>query len=128
MFKLRFSASVPVALQLRYTKERKQIVCCCAGKEQIGRIASLYLLNTRSGPEVVVADFDGLNIRTTDCDDNCIPAFGCAKCRSNISNYAQTLDMQKAALTTTFDVGEKVSVIQHPFTENRRGRSLNSLQ
>ena len=28
----------------------------------------------------------------------------------NISNYAQTLDMQKAALTTTFDVGSKVSV------------------
>jgi len=30
--------------------------------------------------------------------------------RNNISNYAQTLDMQKAALTTTFDVGTKVSV------------------
>ena len=30
--------------------------------------------------------------------------------RSNISNYAQTLDMQKAALTTTFNVGSKVTV------------------
>lgn len=30
--------------------------------------------------------------------------------RKNISNYAQTLDMKKAALTTTFDVGDKVSV------------------
>ncbi len=30
--------------------------------------------------------------------------------RRNISNYAQTLDMQKAALTTTFDVGNKISV------------------
>lgn len=28
----------------------------------------------------------------------------------NISNYSQTLDMQKAALTTTFNVGSKVSV------------------
>ncbi len=30
--------------------------------------------------------------------------------QSNISNYAQTLDMKKAALTTTFDVGTKASV------------------
>lgn len=30
--------------------------------------------------------------------------------RRDISNYAQTLDMQKAELTTTFDVGDKVSV------------------
>ncbi len=30
--------------------------------------------------------------------------------RRDIANYAQTLDMQKAALTTTFDVGDKVSV------------------
>ena len=30
--------------------------------------------------------------------------------RNTISNYAQTLDMKKAALTTTFDVGTKVSV------------------
>lgn len=30
--------------------------------------------------------------------------------RSSISNYAQTLDMQHAALTTTFDVGQKLSV------------------
>lgn len=30
--------------------------------------------------------------------------------RSNIANYAQTLDMQRAILTTTFDVGNKVSV------------------
>ncbi|MCB0594533.1 MAG: glycoside hydrolase family 65 protein [Lewinellaceae bacterium] len=30
--------------------------------------------------------------------------------RQNISNYAQVLDMKRAALTTTFDVGDKVSV------------------
>ncbi len=30
--------------------------------------------------------------------------------RGDISNYAQTLDMQKAALTTTYDVGDKISV------------------
>jgi protein-glucosylgalactosylhydroxylysine glucosidase len=30
--------------------------------------------------------------------------------RNNISNFAQTLDMQNAALTTTFDVGSKASV------------------
>ncbi|NER11938.1 glycoside hydrolase family 65 protein [Leptobacterium flavescens] len=30
--------------------------------------------------------------------------------RNSISNYAQTLDMQKAKLVTTFDVGNKVSV------------------
>lgn len=30
--------------------------------------------------------------------------------RGDITNYAQTLDMKKAALTTTFDVGDKVSV------------------
>lgn len=30
--------------------------------------------------------------------------------RGDISNYAQTLDMQKAALTTTYDVGDKLSV------------------
>lgn len=30
--------------------------------------------------------------------------------RRDISNYAQTLDMKKAALTTTFDVADKVSV------------------
>lgn len=30
--------------------------------------------------------------------------------RKDISNYTQTLDMQKAALATTFDVGDKLSV------------------
>lgn len=30
--------------------------------------------------------------------------------RQSVSNYAQTLDMKKAALTTTFDVGDEVSV------------------
>lgn len=30
--------------------------------------------------------------------------------RRDIANYAQTLDMQRAALTTTFDVGDKISV------------------
>ena len=30
--------------------------------------------------------------------------------RSQISNFTQTLDMQRAALTTTFDVGDKLSV------------------
>lgn len=30
--------------------------------------------------------------------------------RRDISNYAQTLDMKKAALTTTFDVGDKITV------------------
>jgi trehalose/maltose hydrolase-like predicted phosphorylase len=30
--------------------------------------------------------------------------------RGDISNYAQTLDMQKATLVTTFDVGDKISV------------------
>lgn len=30
--------------------------------------------------------------------------------RRDISNYVQTLDMRKAALTTTFDVGDKLSV------------------
>ena len=30
--------------------------------------------------------------------------------RGDIQNYAQTLDMQRAALTTTFDVGYKISV------------------
>ncbi len=30
--------------------------------------------------------------------------------RNSISNYAQTLDMKAAALTTTFDVGDKLSV------------------
>lgn len=30
--------------------------------------------------------------------------------RNDISNYAQTLDMKQAALTTTFDVGQKLSV------------------
>ena len=30
--------------------------------------------------------------------------------RTSISNYRQTLDMQKASLTTTFDVGDKLSV------------------
>ncbi|MEO1262552.1 MAG: glycoside hydrolase family 65 protein [Bacteroidota bacterium] len=30
--------------------------------------------------------------------------------RDNISNYAQTLDMENAALTTTFDVGDKLTV------------------
>lgn len=30
--------------------------------------------------------------------------------RADISNYQQTLDMQKAVLTTTFDVGDKLSV------------------
>ncbi|MEZ4934857.1 MAG: hypothetical protein R2788_22345 [Saprospiraceae bacterium] len=30
--------------------------------------------------------------------------------RGSVSNYAQTLDMKGAALTTTFDVGDKLSV------------------